>query len=177
MIFYKWALEEIGAPYKAFILEEVAPRPLVDLPAVIAEDETWTRVSGPGGRKVMMASARVASRWLVGLLAVVLGAVAAVSWLTTAGHDLLLTFAGVSALLHLVCGLVNPGDGRVVAEETIDDLKRLHERVMKLQQHHTQSGEDLRQILISAEKVEKVVSPPRKPVTSSSRHSGARCGI
>jgi DNA recombination protein RmuC len=37
----------------------------------------------------------------------------------------------------------------------MDDLKRLHERVMKLQQHHTQSGEDLRQILISAEKVEK----------------------
>ena len=37
----------------------------------------------------------------------------------------------------------------------MDDLKRLHERVIKLQQHHGQAGEDLRQILISAEKVEK----------------------
>src|SRR5262245_34922499 len=37
----------------------------------------------------------------------------------------------------------------------MDDIKRLQERVLRLQQHHTQSGEDLRQILISAEKVEK----------------------
>jgi DNA recombination protein RmuC len=37
----------------------------------------------------------------------------------------------------------------------MDDLKRLHERVLKLSQHHGQAGEDLRQILISAEKVEK----------------------
>jgi DNA recombination protein RmuC len=37
----------------------------------------------------------------------------------------------------------------------MDDIKRLHERVVKLQQHHGQTGEDLRQILISAEKVEK----------------------
>jgi DNA recombination protein RmuC len=37
----------------------------------------------------------------------------------------------------------------------MDDIKRLQERVARLQQHHTQSGEDLRQILISAEKVEK----------------------
>jgi DNA recombination protein RmuC len=37
----------------------------------------------------------------------------------------------------------------------MDDIKRLHERVLKLQQHHGQAGEDLRQILISAEKVEK----------------------
>jgi DNA recombination protein RmuC len=37
----------------------------------------------------------------------------------------------------------------------MDDIKRLQERVARLHQHHTQSGEDLRQILISAEKVEK----------------------
>jgi DNA recombination protein RmuC len=37
----------------------------------------------------------------------------------------------------------------------MDDLKRLHERVQKFAQHHGQVGDDLRQILISAEKVEK----------------------
>jgi DNA recombination protein RmuC len=37
----------------------------------------------------------------------------------------------------------------------MDDIKRLQERVLRLQQHHNQSGEDLRQILVSAEKVEK----------------------
>lgn len=37
----------------------------------------------------------------------------------------------------------------------MDDIKRLHERVLKLQQHFGQAGEDMRQILISAEKVEK----------------------
>jgi DNA recombination protein RmuC len=37
----------------------------------------------------------------------------------------------------------------------MDDLKRLYERVLKLQQHFGQSNEDIRQILISAEKVEK----------------------
>jgi DNA recombination protein RmuC len=37
----------------------------------------------------------------------------------------------------------------------MDDLKRLHERVFKLQQHFGQANEDVRQILISAEKVEK----------------------
>ncbi len=37
----------------------------------------------------------------------------------------------------------------------MDDIKRLHERVLRLQQHHGQAGEDMRQILISAEKVEK----------------------
>jgi DNA recombination protein RmuC len=37
----------------------------------------------------------------------------------------------------------------------MDDIKRLHERVLRLQQHHGQSAEDMRQILISAEKVEK----------------------
>ena len=37
----------------------------------------------------------------------------------------------------------------------MDDLKRMHERVLKLQQHFGQTNEDVRQILISAEKVEK----------------------
>ncbi len=38
-------IEEVGAPYKAFILEEVAQRPLVDLPAVIAADMEQSQVS------------------------------------------------------------------------------------------------------------------------------------
>ena len=37
----------------------------------------------------------------------------------------------------------------------MDDIKRLHERVLKLQQHFGQASEDVRQILISAEKLEK----------------------
>jgi DNA recombination protein RmuC len=37
----------------------------------------------------------------------------------------------------------------------MDDLNRLHERVLKLQQHFGQANEDVRQILISAEKIEK----------------------
>jgi DNA recombination protein RmuC len=37
----------------------------------------------------------------------------------------------------------------------MDDLKRLHERVLKLQQHFGQANEDVRQILISAEKIDK----------------------
>jgi DNA recombination protein RmuC len=37
----------------------------------------------------------------------------------------------------------------------VDDLKRLQERVLKLQQHFGQANEDVRQILISAEKIEK----------------------
>ena len=37
----------------------------------------------------------------------------------------------------------------------MDDLKRLHERVTKLQQHFGQANEDVRQILISAEKIER----------------------
>jgi DNA recombination protein RmuC len=40
----------------------------------------------------------------------------------------------------------------------MDDLKRMHERVLKLQQHFGQANEDVRQILISAEKVEKRAS-------------------
>lgn len=38
-------IEGVGAPYKAFILEEVAQRPLVDLPSVIAEDMEKSQVS------------------------------------------------------------------------------------------------------------------------------------
>ena len=40
----------------------------------------------------------------------------------------------------------------------INDVGRLRERVLKLQQHFTQSSEDVRQILISAEKVERRAS-------------------
>jgi len=40
----------------------------------------------------------------------------------------------------------------------INDVGRMRERVLKLQQHFTQSGEDLRHILISAEKVERRAS-------------------
>jgi aminopeptidase len=38
-------IEQVGAPYKAFILEEVASRPLVDLPSVIADDMEKSQVS------------------------------------------------------------------------------------------------------------------------------------
>ena len=38
-------IEDVGAPYRAFILEEVAQRPLGDLPAVIAEDMERSQVS------------------------------------------------------------------------------------------------------------------------------------
>jgi DNA recombination protein RmuC len=37
----------------------------------------------------------------------------------------------------------------------MEDLGRLRERVLKLQQHHNQTGEDLRQIIISSDKIEK----------------------
>src|SRR6266576_6357257 len=37
----------------------------------------------------------------------------------------------------------------------MDDIERLHERVLKLQQHFGQANEDVRQILVSAEKIEK----------------------
>jgi DNA recombination protein RmuC len=37
----------------------------------------------------------------------------------------------------------------------MDDLRRMNERVVKLQQHFGQANEDVRQILISAEKIEK----------------------
>ena len=38
-------IEAVGAPYKAFILEDVAPRPLTDLPTVIAADLEQSQVS------------------------------------------------------------------------------------------------------------------------------------
>ena len=38
-------IEEVGAPYQAFILEEVASRPLVDLPPLIAADMERSQVS------------------------------------------------------------------------------------------------------------------------------------
>ena len=38
-------IEEVGAPYNAFILEDVAPRPLVDLPRAIADDMEKSQVS------------------------------------------------------------------------------------------------------------------------------------
>ncbi len=38
-------IEEVGAPYHAFILEEVAERPLIDLPKAIAEDMEQSQVS------------------------------------------------------------------------------------------------------------------------------------
>ncbi len=40
----------------------------------------------------------------------------------------------------------------------MDDLKRLQDRVLKLQNHFGQANEDVRQILVSAEKVEKRAS-------------------
>jgi DNA recombination protein RmuC len=47
--------------------------------------------------------------------------------------------------------------GQIQAEvgRLIDDVTRMHERVLKLQQHFGQTTEDVRQILISAEKVQK----------------------
>jgi aminopeptidase len=38
-------IEEVGAPYQAFILEDVAPRPLTDLPPAIAADMEKSQVS------------------------------------------------------------------------------------------------------------------------------------
>ena len=37
----------------------------------------------------------------------------------------------------------------------MDDLKRLNDRVYKLQQHFSQANEDVRQIVVSAEKIER----------------------
>jgi DNA recombination protein RmuC len=47
--------------------------------------------------------------------------------------------------------------GQIQAEvgKLIDDVMRLHERVLKLQAHFNQANEDVRQIVISAEKAEK----------------------
>src|SRR5215472_20246 len=44
---------------------------------------------------------------------------------------------------------------RTEVDLMVGDLGRLHERVLKLQQHFGQANEDVRQILISAEKVDK----------------------
>jgi aminopeptidase len=38
-------IEQVGAPYKAFILEDVAPRPLAGLPQLIADDMEKSQVS------------------------------------------------------------------------------------------------------------------------------------
>jgi aminopeptidase len=38
-------IEQIGAPYKAFILEDVAPRPLAGLPQIVADDMEKSQVS------------------------------------------------------------------------------------------------------------------------------------
>jgi len=47
--------------------------------------------------------------------------------------------------------------GQIQAEvgRLIDDVERMHERVLRLQGHFNQANDDVRQILISAEKVEK----------------------
>jgi DNA recombination protein RmuC len=47
--------------------------------------------------------------------------------------------------------------GQIQAEvvRLVEDVTRMNERVLKLQQHFTQAGEDVRQIVISAEKVQK----------------------
>ncbi|HEX4408191.1 MAG TPA: DNA recombination protein RmuC [Xanthobacteraceae bacterium] len=47
--------------------------------------------------------------------------------------------------------------GEIQAEvgKLVDDVTRMHERVLKLQQHFGQTAEDVRQIVISAEKIEK----------------------
>ena len=38
-------IETVGAPYRAFVLEDQAPRPLVDFPAAVAEDMEQSQVS------------------------------------------------------------------------------------------------------------------------------------
>jgi DNA recombination protein RmuC len=47
--------------------------------------------------------------------------------------------------------------GQIQAEvgRLIDDVNRMHERVLKLQNHFDQANDDVRQIVISAEKIEK----------------------
>jgi DNA recombination protein RmuC len=54
------------------------------------------------------------------------------------------------ARMREAAGLIQAEVGRL-----IDDVARLNERVLKLQQHFGQANEDVRQIVISAEKVEK----------------------
>jgi leucyl aminopeptidase (aminopeptidase T) len=38
-------IEQVGAPYRAFVLEELAPRPLTALPAIVADDMERSQVS------------------------------------------------------------------------------------------------------------------------------------
>jgi hypothetical protein len=38
-------IEEVGAPYRAFVLEELAPRPLEHMPAPILADLEQSQVS------------------------------------------------------------------------------------------------------------------------------------
>jgi DNA recombination protein RmuC len=47
------------------------------------------------------------------------------------------------------------GQIRAEVDRLIDDVARMHERALKLQGHFNQANEDIRQIVISAEKVEK----------------------
>jgi DNA recombination protein RmuC len=42
---------------------------------------------------------------------------------------------------------------RAEVSRLMEDVGRLQDRVVKLQQHHGQAGEDMRQILISSEKI------------------------
>jgi DNA recombination protein RmuC len=42
---------------------------------------------------------------------------------------------------------------RTEVDRLVEEVGRLQERALKLQQHHGQAGEDLRQILVSAEKI------------------------
>jgi len=51
---------------------------------------------------------------------------------------------------------------RYLLYDLMDDMERLHGRVMNLQKHFGQANEDLQQILISAEKVEKRASRIRE---------------
>jgi DNA recombination protein RmuC len=44
---------------------------------------------------------------------------------------------------------------RTEVQHMMDDLGRLRERVLKLQTHFNQVGEDVRQVLISADKIER----------------------
>ena len=44
---------------------------------------------------------------------------------------------------------------RTEVELMLDDLGRLRERVVKLERHFGQANEDIRQVLVSAEKIEK----------------------
>jgi DNA recombination protein RmuC len=57
----------------------------------------------------------------------------------------------------------------------MDDLGRLRERVLKLQQHFGQTTEDLRQIVISSDKIEKRAT--RIEELEFDGEDGARAGV